>query len=128
MTDHPTSVTAASGVMQAHIDALNARDAHALARTLHFPHYRLSGAQLKVWDTPDTYFEDFQDRAGSDWARSAFEDIKVLQSAPEKVRLDARIDRFDREGNIITTFRSLWVITCEQGRWAAKFRSSFAQR
>lgn len=119
---------AALAVMQAHIDALNARDEARLAATLHFPHARLSGASLTEWSTPDSYFADFRARAGADWARSEFDDIRVLQASDDKVHLDAQINRFDAAGALLTTFRSLWVITCEQGRWAAKFRSSFAPR
>lgn len=120
-----TPTEAALGVMDAHIKALNVHDQAALARTLHFPHIRLSGSDLKTWDSPDTYFKDFQTRAGSDWARSEFVDIQVLQADTVKVHLDAQINRYDAFARQISSFRSLWVITFEQGRWAAKFRSSF---
>ena len=115
-------------VMQDHIGALNARDEQKIAATLHFPHFRLSGTDLKCWETPDSYFADFKTRAGDDWQRSSFDDIKVLQTSPNKVHLDVEVNRFDESGGLITSFRSLWVITCVDGRWAAKFRSSFAQK
>lgn len=124
--EHETSIHAAQRVMQAHIDALNNFDEVALAATLHFPHFRLSGANLKTWEKSSNYFADFRSRAGSDWGRSSFEDIRVLQASDVKVHLDAKINRYDSNGKIITTFRSLWIITLEEGRWAAKFRSSFA--
>lgn len=123
-----TSVKAALDVMQAHIDALNARDEKALAATLHFPHFRLSGVALKIWDTPDSYFKDFRARAGASWARSTFEDIQIVRSSENKVHLDVQINRYDSTGSILTSFRSLWIITHEHGSWAAKFRSSFAQQ
>ena len=116
----------ALAVMQAHIDALNAHDEPGIAATLHFPQFRLNGIALKTWATPDSYFEDFRARAGANWARSQFDDIRVIQASEDKVHLDAEINRFDKSGQIISTFRSLWVITLENGRWAAKFRSSFA--
>lgn len=119
-------VTAALGVMQAHITALNAHDADALADTLHFPHLRLNGTTLKTWETPDSYFADFCARAGGDWARSSFDDIKVVQASADKVHLDVEVNRFDAAGNNISTFRSLWIIIHHNARWAAKFRSSFA--
>ena len=122
------SVDAAVAVMKAHIDSLNIRDEEALAATLHFPHYRLSGVALKTWETPDTYFADFRARAGSSWARSEFQDIRVVQASETKVHLDAEIVRYDADARPLTSFRSLWVITLEEGRWAAKFRSSFAER
>ncbi len=120
------AVAAAKAVMQAHITALNSRDQAAIAETLHFPHVRLSGTTLKIWDSEDTYFADFLARAGGDWHHSAFADIRLLRAAADKVHLDAEIRRFAADGSLITSFRSLWVITCEAGRWAAKMRSSFA--
>lgn len=123
---HDAATEAALAVMDEHIAALNARDEARLAATLHFPHFRLSGPTLKTWETPESYFADFRARAGADWARSAFEDIRVVQASADKVHVDARIDRFDAADTRLTTFRSFWVITREHGRWAAKFRSSFA--
>ena len=122
------AIRAALAVMQAHIDGLNARDEERIAATLHFPHYRLSGPDLKIWQSPDSYFADFRERAGGDWARSSFDDIRVVQASDNKVHLDAEINRYDKAGSVITTFRSLWVITLEDGLWAAKFRSSFASK
>ncbi|MEM6303926.1 MAG: hypothetical protein AAF744_04355 [Pseudomonadota bacterium] len=123
-----TPEQAARAVMAAHIAALNARDERALIETLHFPHYRLSGTALKIWDTPDVYFADFRARAGSAWARSEAVDIRLQQAAANKVHLDVEIRRFDGQGARLAAFRSLWVFTLEEARWAAKFRSSFAEK
>ena len=120
------AIKAARRVMAAHISALNSRDQAAVAATLHFPHVWLSGTKLKIWETPDSYFADFLARAGGDWHHSSFEDIRLMRAASDKVHLDAEIRRFTADGSLITSFRSLWVITHENGRWAAKMRSSFA--
>lgn len=120
------AIAAAYAVMESHITALNSRDKAAIAATLHFPHIRLSGTELKIWETEETYFTDFLARAGGDWDHSAFADIRLVRAAADKVHLDAEIRRFAADGQLITSFRSLWVITCEAGRWAAKMRSSFA--
>lgn len=125
---HDRSITAARAVMAAHIDALNARDEERLAATMHFPHYRLSGAVLKCWETPTSYFDDFRARAGRDWSHSNADDIRVLSAASDKVHLDVQINRFDKHGQRINRFRSLWVMTELDGHWAAQFRSSFAEK
>ena len=122
------SLKAALQVMQAHIDALNAHDEAALVKTLHFPHIRLSGTSLKVWDTPETYFTDFRARAGGNWARSRFDNIRVVQTSETKVHLETEVNRYDANDQLITSFPSLWVITFEDDRWAAKMRSSFASK
>jgi len=121
-----SSIDAALSVLDAHISALNKHDAQALAATLHFPHYRLSGTNLKSWETSDHYFEDFLKRAGTQWKRSTFADIKVVDASDTKVHLDVEVRRFDGNNNLTTRFRSLWVIVEIKGVWAAKFRSSFA--
>ena len=121
-----TAITLALSVMDAHIAALNQRDEKAIAETLHFLHFRLSGASLRTWETPETYFTDFRARAGGDWSHSAFNDMRILIASEDKVHIDAEIKRFDASGDIIISFRSLWIITNENGIWAAKFRSSFA--
>lgn len=115
-------------LMDAHITALNNRDAKAIAATLHFPHHRLSGTTWKTWDTAEQYFDDFLARAGNRWRRSAFDNIKVLDSSEHKVHLDAEIRRYDYNDALITSFRSLWVIIEVDGVWAAKVRSSFATK
>lgn len=120
------AIDASMTLMKAHISALNRRDAKALARTLHFPHHRLSGVDWKTWETAEHYFDDFLSRAGSSWQRSSFEDIKVVDASANKVHLDAQIKRYDANDNVISSFRSLWVIVKVDGVWAAKVRSSFA--
>ena len=113
--------------MTAHIDALNAHDEAALAETLHFPQYRLAGANLKVWETSRRYFDDFRARAGDDWVRSEFQNVDILRASASKVHLEAKVVRFNAKDEEISSFPSLWFITHENGRWAAKFRSSHAE-
>ena len=120
------AVTAALAVMDAHIAALNSREQSAIVATLHFPHIHLSGTALKIWETEDSYFADFLAHAGGDWHHSTFADIRLLRASARKVHLDAEIRRFTAGDRLITSFRSLWVINNQNGRWAAKMRSSFA--
>ncbi len=125
MTSH---IEDALKVLDNHILALNARDPNAIAATLHFPHFRLSGTGLKEWPTPQTYFDDFKSRAGGDWSHSEFRDIKIVDSSQTKVHVDLEVLRYDANNELIARFRSLWVLTYDHGRWAAKFRSSFAPK
>jgi hypothetical protein len=56
---HPEAIAAAMGVLDRHLEALNSGDAFALAQTLHFPHYRLAGGRMKIWERSETYLQDF---------------------------------------------------------------------
>ncbi len=120
------AIEAARAVMAAHLEALNAQDSAAMAATLHFPHYRLSGGVLRVWEDADIYLADFRKRAGGDWHHTRWDSIDVLAAAPDKVHLDVRFTRFREDDSVLARHRSLWVISCLDGRWAAQLRSSFA--
>lgn len=126
MISQSPEVKAALHVMDCHINALNSHDEQALAQSMHFPHIRLSKASLKIWQTPDEYFSDFRKRAGDAWSHSEFRDIQILAVSDVKVHLDAEIVRYNANNEVVSQFRSLWVIIDEKGKWAAKMRSSFA--
>ena len=120
------SIAAARAVMAAHLEALNAQDADALAATMHFPHYRLSGGVMRVWQGPETYLADFHTRASNDWHHTKWDSVDVLMASPDKVHLDVRFTRFRADNSILASHRSLWVISEIATVWAAQLRSSFA--
>jgi len=120
------AVAAALAVLDAHITALNARDAPAIAATLHFPHYRLSPTAMKMWETPASYLADFLARAGAGWAASAWEFRRPVAASADKVHLDVQFARQDAGGAVTGRYRSLWVVTRRDGRWAVALRSTFA--
>ncbi|MGQ0509562.1 MAG: hypothetical protein ACT4P9_03030 [Betaproteobacteria bacterium] len=120
------AVDAAMAVLDAHVAALNARDEKALAATLHFPHYRLSGGRMKIWERPNSYFADFRARAGADWHHTKWTSRTVVAATADKVHLDVQFTRYRADDSAIGTFRALWVVAKLDGRWAAQARSSFA--
>ena len=125
--DHPEAVAAALGVMEAHLKALNARDAEALAATLHFPHHRLASGRLQTWETSATYLDDFFARAGDGWSHTVWDSLQPFMAGPDKVHLDVTFTRYRADDTALGVFRSIWIITKEGDRWAAAFRSSFAK-
>ena len=126
MDEHREAIVAARAVMAAHIEALNAGDEAALARTLHFPHYRLSAGRLETWAGPVDYLADFHARAGEGWHHSRWEALDVIAAGPDKVHLDVRFTRLSEDGSELGRFRALWVLARLDGVWAAQLRSSFA--
>ena len=126
MTNDSSTRASALYVMERHLQALNALNKTDLADTLHFPHYRLVGNKLDCWLSQDEYLSDFRNRAGKNWARTAWKSISVQNESPDKVHLAVHVNRFDRNDILIADFKSLWVITLRNGKWAAQFRSSFA--
>lgn len=120
------AIDAALAVMEANLKALNGWDLDAFAQTLHFPHYRLSGSTLQVWDTPDSYFDDFKARAGGDWHHTVWDKLDVVEADDNKVHLNVQFTRYREDDSSLGTFKSLWVIARIDGVWAAQLRSTFA--
>jgi hypothetical protein len=114
-------------VLDRFMAALNARDEPALLATLHFPHYRLAGGRMRVWEQSGAYLGDFLVRAGPDWHHSAWDFRRVIAAGPAKVHLDVQFTRYRGDNSPIGAYRSLWIITRDDdGHWAVAARSSFA--
>jgi hypothetical protein len=113
-------------VLDRFMAALNAGDEPALLATLHFPHYRLAGSRMRVWDQPGSYLGDFRARAGAEWHHSEWDFRNVIAAGPAKVHLDVQFTRYRADGSVIGSFRSLWIVTECGGCWAVAARSSFA--
>jgi hypothetical protein len=120
------AIGAALAVLDRFMTALNAGDEPALLATLHFPHYRLAGGTTRIWDRPGAYLGDFLARAGADWHHSEWDFRKVIAAGAAKVHLDVQFSRYRIDKSIIGSFRSLWIVTKKDGRWAVAARSSFA--
>ena len=120
------TIGAALEVMDRHLSALNEQNTLELAATMHFPHFRLVGTSLKVWETADLYFDDFRARAGESWAYTKLASITPISATANKVHLDIRVNRFDTRDQLIADFKSIWVITKINRVWGAQLRSSFA--
>jgi hypothetical protein len=120
------AVAAALATLDRFMAALNAGDEPALLATLHFPHYRLAGGRMRVWDQPGPYLGDFLARAGADWHHSAWDFRHVIAAGATKVHLDVQFTRYRADNSAIGSFRSLWIVTADGGGWAVAARSSFA--
>jgi hypothetical protein len=120
------AVVAALAVLNRFMTALNEGEEEALLATLHFPHYRLAGGRMQVWDTPGPYLSDFLARAGADWRYSAWDFRDIIAAGPIKVHFDVQFTRYRADNSVIGRFRSLWIVTLQGGRWAVAARSSFA--
>jgi hypothetical protein len=124
--DHPEAVAAAQKVLDDFMAAFNARDIAAWQKTFNFPSVRLASNTLAIID--ETYHQPkmFARGALSEWDRSAWERRDVIHAGPDKVHVDTRFTRYRKDGSVIASFDSIYVITCENGHWGVKARSSFA--
>ena len=109
--------------------AFNSGDPMTWTQTLNFPHVRLAGGKVQVWNTPEEYARDNDVRVlreKSGWASSQWDWRKVVQAADDKIHIAVSFSRYTPEGTKIVSFESFYIITNVDGHWGTQFRSSFA--
>lgn len=126
MSDHQSSIAAANKVLDDFMAAFNARDLAAWEKTFNFPSVRLASNTLTIIEPGFHKPEMFSRGALKDWHHSAWERREVIHAGLDKVHFDTRFTRYRADGSVIGGFDSVYVVTCENGHWGVKARSSFA--
>lgn len=119
--------TACFAVLDLFMDALNAHDAAAMDATMHFPHVRFAGGQLRTYDQPGSNPMDlFQKlKAEDDWRHSTWRTRELVQFSETKAHVALSYTRFRSDGSVIGIYESLYVLTRVNGAWGLQMRSSF---
>lgn len=112
-------------VLDAYIAAYNARDESAFVATLHFPHVRIAGDEVRVFRGIVEYMHELQLTRGG-WDYSTWTDRRIVQSSAAKVHVAARFTRYRAGGIPVGSYDSLYVIVLRNGRWGILARSSYA--
>lgn len=109
--------------------AFNSRDAETWAATLNYPHVRLAGGDVRVWESAEEYaagfdFELF--RETYNWERSEWTSKRAVQVSSDGVNVALEATRYDPDGNRLHSFPTLYLVTLQDGHWGVRARSSFA--
>jgi hypothetical protein len=126
MTGFCAQIAAAMDCLDSFMAAFNARDLEAFEATFNFPSVRLASNTLAIIEAGYHKPAMFETGALSDWDHSAWDRRAVIHAGPDKVHIDTRFTRYRADGSVIGGFDSIYVVTCENGRWGIKARSSFA--
>ena len=126
MTDHAEPIAAAMACLDAFIAAFNARDLPAWEKTFNFPSVRLASNKMVIIEPGYHKPGMFDQGPLSDWDHSAWDRREVIHAGADKVHIDTRFTRYRADGSVIGGFDSIYVVTCEDGHWGIKARSSFA--
>lgn len=119
-------------VLDDFMSAFNRQDAVEEERTYHFPHYRLASGRMAVVNERgvqtqarmNATYKAFRD-AG--WDHSSWARRRIVHLSESKAHVDTEFTRYRKDGSVIGSYESLYVVTREDGRWGIKLRSSFAQ-
>jgi hypothetical protein len=120
------SIDAAMKCLDDFMTAFNARDIDAWQQTFNFPSVRLASNTLVIIDKDYHQPQMFERGALAEWDHSAWERRAVIHAGDDKVHIDTRFTRYRADGSVIGGFDSIYVVTCENGHWGVKARSSFA--
>jgi hypothetical protein len=126
MPHHAEAVAAAMKCLDDFMVAFNARDIAAWRTTFNFPSVRLASNTMVIIDEDYHQPDMFGRGALAEWDHSAWARREIVHSGPDKVHIDTRFVRYRKDGSEIGGFDSLYVVTCEDGHWGVKARSSFA--
>jgi hypothetical protein len=126
MSEHAEAIAAANKVLDDFMAAFNARDIAAWQKTFNFPSVRLASNTMVIIDEDYHQPGMFGRGALAEWDHSAWERRNVIHAGADKVHFDTRFTRYRKDGSIIGGFDSIYVITCENGHWGVKARSSYA--
>ena len=124
------AVAGARQSMNGFIAAFNAQDREAMrTRWLHFPHIRFHGGKVTIMTTPDDLAMKVWERSGEaeGWVRTAWDYVEVVDAGADKVHFRVQFTRFHADGSPIGSYKSLYIVTLQDGRWAVQGRSSWAE-
>lgn len=126
MSCNAQSEAAAMACLDAFMTAFNGRDMPAFEQTFNFPSIRLASNTMRIINRGDQTTATFDHASLKEWDHSAWEKREIIHSGADKVHIDTRFTRYRKDGSIIGGFDSIYVVTCEDGHWGIKARSSFA--
>lgn len=120
------AIAAAMKCLDDFMAAFNARDLKAFEATFNLPSIRLASNKLTIIEKGYHQPQMFETGPLSDWDHSAWDRREVIHAGADKVHIDTRFTRYRADGGVIGGFDSIYVVTCEDGHWGIKARSSFA--
>jgi hypothetical protein len=126
MADNDEAIAGATRCLDDFMTAFNARDIEAWEKTFNFPSVRLASNTMVILEPGSRRADMFTRGALAEWDHSAWERRAVIHAGPYKVHFDTRFTRYRKDGSVIGGFDSIYVVTCEDGHWGVKARSSYA--
>ena len=128
MSDHdPSTDPGIVAAIETYIAALNRRDLDGVRSAFHFPHVLFGAGVVTHYPTAaDLSFAAFDSRtAAHGWAKSTWDDHRVMMAGPDKVHVDVWFTRWRGDGTAIGVHHSMYIVTRIDGRWGIQARSSY---
>jgi hypothetical protein len=119
--------SACNAVLDKFMTALNAHDAEAMDRCMHFPHPRFAGTKVAIYTDAGSNPMDLFERlkAQDNWTHSRWETRDVVQFNESKAHVLLSYTRYRADDSVIGLYESMYIMTFIDGRWGIQARSSF---
>ena len=116
-------------VLDEYLATFNKKDLKGWEGTYHFPHYRLASGKMNVLEAAGLRDSSkvFGPLIQAGWDYSKWNHRNIVQASDTKVHVDTKFTRYRKDGSVVASYESLYVLTKEDGRWGVKLRSSFAE-
>jgi len=124
------AIAGALGALDGFMDAFNRQDADAIrSRWFHFPHVRFHSGKVTIMPTPADYVNLVWARTGQSagWGYTRWDYRDVIDAGPDKVHFRVQFTRYRPDGSAIGSYKSLYIVTLQEGRWGIVARSSWAE-
>ncbi len=123
------SVEQARKAIEAFFTAFNNRDNEGIAKSQHYPHFRIGSVQKKpnIVSSAEEMkipFDRLTEIEG--WNRSTLDSVEVIHASEDKVHFAIEFSRYNDKDEKYATHRSLWIATKDDDGWGILVRSSFA--
>ena len=127
-TEESDSINKAMQVLDSFMYSFNTRDMNSWSETLNYPHVRIAGGKVTVWDTKEEYSATnvFNRLTATGWDHSAWVSKDVVLVSKNKVHISTVFQRYDKDNNPMKKYQSLYVVTNDEGHWGVQARSSQA--
>ena len=121
-----TGETAARAVLDQYLEAWNAGDNEAIARTSSFPRLSIGPAgQVVVRQSSDEIETDFDLlRQAEGWDHTTLDLVEAVHVAPDKVHYRVVSSRRRSDGSAYRTGPALYIVTRQNGRWGLQLQST----
>ena len=121
------SAAAAVAAVEAYITALNdPTDIERWAATLNYPHVRLADGRVEMWDTAEDYASGSQAGRLRAWTRTRLDRAEPVQVGAAGVNVAVRYSRLNRQGETLSSYEAVYLVTNREGHVGIQARSSFA--
>jgi hypothetical protein len=125
----------ARACMDGFMEAFNREDLQALRETwFHYPHVRFHSGKVAIFQTAEEHRNNLvwqqRDAASGQsagWARTAWDYVEPVDAGAGKVHFRVQFTRYRADGSAIGSYKSLYIVTFQDGRWGIQGRSSWAE-